>query len=275
MHNFWQRTFTGVLYVALVLLSIVFVHSTYGLSVIILMMLAMSLSWFEFIRMAEPLGVSLMKWPGFVIIVLTGFIGYLFFSPFNSLPWLFVLIPLFLVSISLEMFRNKEKPLLNVAVQWFGTFYLGIVLFSTSFLVFPFTDGLPYYQIILGIFLLNWCNDTFAYLFGITLGKHRLFLRVSPKKSWEGAIGGGLVTLALGWGLGSWLELLSPALWLGLAFLVVLGGTFGDLFESLLKRSVNIKDSGSILPGHGGILDRFDSLLFSIPLVSAYIRFIA
>lgn len=114
-------------------------------------------------------------------------------------------------------------------------------------------------------------NDTGAYCFGTLFGKHRLFERISPKKSWEGSIGGGLLTLATGFVFSIFFSFMSPIAWAGLSLTVTIFGTWGDLVESLIKRHMKIKDSGTILPGHGGILDRFDSALIAIPAAVIYL----
>ena len=122
--------------------------------------------------------------------------------------------------------------------------------------------------VILYIFLI-WANDVFAYLFGITLGRHRLFERISPKKSWEGFFGGLLGAVAMGYVAATVLEA-SVAMWIGVALVAAISGVFGDLVESMMKRSIDIKDSGNIIPGHGGWLDRFDALILSAPFVFVY-----
>jgi phosphatidate cytidylyltransferase len=116
-----------------------------------------------------------------------------------------------------------------------------------------------------------WANDTGAYLSGRFFGKKKLFERISPKKTWEGAIGGGLLALATSLLISKFNDTLASEHWFAIAFIVVVAGNFGDLIESLYKRSKNIKDSGTILPGHGGILDRFDSLIYSVPFVYSYL----
>lgn len=131
--------------------------------------------------------------------------------------------------------------------------------------------GLP--VILVGYFSFTWIYDTAAYLYGRQFGKHKFFERISPKKTWEGTIAGGVVTLLLAFGLHFLVKELPLADWLVLAALVIFFGTHGDLVESLLKRSLNIKDSGKILPGHGGILDRFDTMLISAPFVFLYFFF--
>jgi phosphatidate cytidylyltransferase len=128
----------------------------------------------------------------------------------------------------------------------------------------------------LSLFIFLWMNDTGAYLSGSLLGKHKLFPRVSPGKSWEGSIGGGLLVVAVAFAFG-WFEndegmgMMNEWEWAGLGLVVVIFGTWGDLVESLFKRTLGIKDSGSILPGHGGMLDRFDSSLLAIPAAVVYL----
>jgi phosphatidate cytidylyltransferase len=125
--------------------------------------------------------------------------------------------------------------------------------------------------LILGYFFLLWSSDSFAYVFGNLLGKTKLFERISPKKSWEGFIGGLISTVAISFLLAYFNPEIATIHWVVIAVLIVVCGSLGDLTESLLKRSLNVKDSGSILPGHGGMLDRFDGLLLSAPFVFAYI----
>ena len=125
--------------------------------------------------------------------------------------------------------------------------------------------------IVIGFFILLWVNDTGAYLTGITAGRHRLMERISPKKSWEGFIGGTLLTVLTAWLLSGWLGIIDPFKWIIVGLIVAISGTFGDLIESMLKRSTGIKDSGTIMPGHGGFMDRFDSTLLAFPLVFLFI----
>ena len=133
------------------------------------------------------------------------------------------------------------------------------------------TSGKWMPEIIFFPFLLVWVNDTFAYLSGSLFGKHKLFPRISPKKSWEGSIGGGVFSIASSFVFAHYFSFLSVWEWAGLALVVVIFGTWGDLTESLMKRQLGIKDSGHILPGHGGMLDRFDSALLAIPAAVVYL----
>lgn len=120
-------------------------------------------------------------------------------------------------------------------------------------------------------FIFNWVNDTGAYCTGMLFGKHKLFERISPKKSWEGSIGGGIFCIIASFLLSHFFPFMSTGVWIGLALTVVVFGTWGDLTESLLKRRLGIKDSGNILPGHGGMLDRFDSAILAIPAAVVYL----
>ena len=131
--------------------------------------------------------------------------------------------------------------------------------------------GPVHYGIVLGFLLILWFNDTGAYFVGSLMGKHKLFERISPGKTWEGSAGGALFALLTAWGLSFVFHRLDVVQWLILALITIIAGTLGDLVESMLKRSLGIKDSGNILPGHGGMLDRFDAVLLSAPFVFVYL----
>lgn len=129
-------------------------------------------------------------------------------------------------------------------------------------------------HIVLGIMLLIWANDTFAYLAGSLIGKHKLYERISPGKTWEGTIGGGILSVASSFVIFHWFPEIKLTTWIIVAVIIVVFGTIGDLVESMLKREAGIKDSGKIMPGHGGILDRFDSLIFATPFLYFYLNWI-
>ena len=189
-----------------------------------------------------------------------------------------MLVPLFLplvlifLSFIIEIFRKHSNPFLNIAITFLGIFYVALPLSMLTMLVRPDVNhdlfGLPSY--LFGYFILTWGYDTGAYLAGRSFGKHKFFERISPKKTWEGIIGGLLVAV----GLATIFAFLVPAIawyhWAALMLMIVFFGTMGDLAESMLKRSLSVKDSGNILPGHGGILDRFDSVFLSAPFVFLY-----
>ena len=134
-------------------------------------------------------------------------------------------------------------------------------------------SGPFHYGIVLGFLVILWLNDTGAYFVGSLIGKHKLFERISPGKTWEGSFGGVLFALLTAWGISFIFRQLNVTQWMTLAIIIVISGTLGDLVESMLKRSLGIKDSGNILPGHGGLLDRFDAVLLSAPFVFVYLAF--
>jgi len=205
-------------------------------------------------------------------------IVWIHFSGFSfSYDWLNILpvilpLPLLFLPFIVELFRNQNTPLVNIAMTIVGIFYIAF-----PFSLLNLLNGeekihfLGFPAVLTGYFIITWFYDTGAYLYGKQFGKHKLFERISPKKTWEGTIAGAVVALLTALGL----SLLIPEFlmidWFALSLLVVVFGTFGDLVESMFKRSQNIKDSGSILPGHGGILDRFDTILISAPFVFLYI----
>ncbi|MDQ2657301.1 MAG: phosphatidate cytidylyltransferase, partial [Bacteroidota bacterium] len=128
------------------------------------------------------------------------------------------------------------------------------------------------FEVILGTLLILWASDTGAYFAGTRFGKRKLFERISPKKSWEGFLGGAVLALIFAYGSSVFMHTLLVRQWIIVGVIIIIGGTFGDLIESLLKRSIEIKDSGDSLPGHGGFLDRFDGLLISAPFIAAYLE---
>ena len=169
----------------------------------------------------------------------------------------------------LELFLNPERPFDNVGRYLLGMFYLGIPFCLLAFISMPlgefFSSGEYSPWRVFGLLALVWTNDSLAYFIGSRFGRRKLFERISPKKTWEGFIGGAVFTLLAAWGASHWISDFSQTQWVALALVASVFGTLGDLVESMLKRSLGIKDSGSLLPGHGGLLDRFDAFIFAIP----------
>ncbi|KAA6333626.1 Phosphatidate cytidylyltransferase [termite gut metagenome] len=187
------------------------------------------------------------------------------------IPYLLLLIYL-LIS---ELYLKRENPLANWAYTMLSQFYVALPYALLNVLAFQYdyvADTVDYNPVIpLSIFIFIWLNDTGAYCIGSLIGKHKLFKRISPRKSWEGAIGGGVIAIASSFVFAHFFSVLPGIKWVGLALTVVVFGTWGDLTESLLKRQLGVKDSGNILPGHGGMLDRFDSALLAIPAAVVYL----
>ena len=197
-------------------------------------------------------------------------------------PWklLLVIVPMIILIMIIELYRQEEKPFDSLAHTLLPLIYIVVPLSMFPFSAFshtgldsllphgmtPFSPG-----IIVGFFILLWSNDSGAYIIGISFGRHRLMERISPKKSWEGFFGGLIIAAAVAWLLSGWLGVVNTTGWIIISIIISVAGTYGDLVESMLKRSVGAKDSGTIMPGHGGFLDRFDSTVLSFPLVFLFI----
>ena len=191
----------------------------------------------------------------------------------NLIPtqYYIVIFPLMSGIYLIKLYKKFErKPFTNIAFTFLGVFYVAIPFALLNAVVYQ--QGEYNYEIILGSLLILWASDTGAYFAGTLFGKRKLFERISPKKSWEGFAGGAVLALIFVFGLSQFLHSLSPVEWTIVGMIIIIGGTFGDLIESLLKRSIEIKDSGDSLPGHGGFLDRFDGLLISAPFIAAYLE---
>ena len=186
-------------------------------------------------------------------------------------PYLLTIIYLFIGGL----YTANKNAINDWAYTMLSQMYIALPFSMINVLAFETSafDGQIHYDMLLplSVFIFLWTNDTGAYCIGSLIGKHRLFERISPKKSWEGSIGGGVVAIGVSFILAHYFPFMSMMEWAGLALVVVIFGTWGDLTESLLKRQLHVKDSGNILPGHGGMLDRFDSSLMAIPAAVVYL----
>jgi phosphatidate cytidylyltransferase len=210
-----------------------------------------------------------------ILIGLSFFIGsYLYTARIIEGIVLLGIVPIVTSVFIFELYRNHKRPFHNIAYTYLGLFYIAIPLSLFNFIVFDSsTIQNPYsYDILLSYFILIWANDTGAYLFGVSIGKHKIFPRISPKKSWEGFFGGIIFTVIVAWIISLYFHNITFAHWLVVGLISAIIGVFGDLVESMFKRSIDVKDSGKFLPGHGGILDRFDSVFLSAPIVFAYLK---
>lgn len=276
--NFIQRAITGVIFVGVLVGCIL--GGPISFSLLFALITALTIHEFGTIVSKQP-DVEINK----PICMLAGvflFFGfaYLGVMPGQSeilIPYLFLLIYL-LVS---ELYLKKKNPLNNWAYTMMSQVYIALPFAMLNVLAYHSTGGISPYQIQynpilpLSIFIFTWINDTGAYCTGMLFGKHRLFERISPKKSWEGSIGGGVFSIIAAILMAHFFPFMSIGVWIGLALTVVVFGTWGDLTESLLKRTLGIKDSGNILPGHGGMLDRFDSTLMAVPAAVVYLYVIS
>ncbi len=179
---------------------------------------------------------------------------------------------IFPVLLASELFLESKSPFQNIGYYLTGVFYIGVpvaLLFSIVTMNASFSP-----HRILGLLILVWTNDTGAYLTGKKFGKHKLFERISPKKTWEGTLGGGLLTVLMAWGISFLIKDFTLSQWLALSLVAAIGSNIGDLVESMLKRSVGVKDTGTFMPGHGGFLDRFDAFIFCLPFFWLVLQFV-
>jgi len=201
-----------------------------------------------------------------------------FFCFSGFIPMYFISAILFMVPLVFlrQLYNPSPNPFIQIGLQLMGWLYLAIPFTFVYFMVFnPFTGYRYDATLIIGFFIMLWTNDTFAYLFGRFFGRNKLFKSVSPKKTWEGYIGGTLATFTSAFFIANHSNMMHMVHWLVIAGIVSTFGAWGDLVESLFKRAAGVKDSGSIMPGHGGLLDRFDSVIFSVPIVVLYLYLIA
>lgn len=277
LKNLIVRAITGVFFVTAMVLGILHPHA-----LIVLFALITGLSIWEYTGLVNNIkGVKVNRFISTIIGVyfflavaglrLTPVEGFVVFVPY-ILSILYLLIS--------ELYLKNENPINSWAYTMLGQMYIAMPFSMINVLAFQQVQPGQVtfdYLLPLSIFIFLWTNDTGAYLCGSLLGKHKLFPRISPKKSWEGSIGGGLLVLIVAGVIGYFTNtdtdphMLSIPAWIGLGLVVVVFGTWGDLVESLFKRTLGIKDSGNILPGHGGMLDRFDSSLMAIPAAVVYL----
>lgn len=261
MNNFIQRTLTGVVFTAIVVGAIL-----HPVSYSLLFMGVIVWAIWEFKQMLDD-SQSKVHFTSAVVMSLFVFLySFLIFFAHIDPKWITFLVPLVWLPFVRELFSKNPKPFRNIGLTFLSVVYIALPITLLHFLAFK--EGTYDFLPVLCFFLLVWINDSGAYLVGVTLGRHKLFERISPKKSIEGFVGGILFTLFFSGLIFYYTQIAQLWVWLVAALVISIIGTAGDLIESMLKRSLNVKDSGSFLPGHGGILDRFDAVLFSAPMVS-------
>lgn len=268
MNNLITRTLTGIVFTALIIFALIINEVSFLIFFPIVMLLCLD----EFYKIIANKGISPQKTFGFIVALMLYAGNYLVANSCIGSAVYSVLLLLAFTMFIFELYRKKESPFHNIAFSILGIMYIAIP-FSLLPLI-AIHDGIYNYHLLLSVFILIWSHDTGAYLVGMLIGKHRLFERISPKKSWEGSIGGTLVAIGISYILSLFFTDIDFINYIVISLIVVIFGTFGDLVESLLKRYLEIKDSGKSLPGHGGFLDRFDSFIFAIPPIYVYVQFI-
>lgn len=278
MKNLIVRTITGIVYVAVMVLGMMRPDT-----IILLFALITGLTMWEYTGLVNKIEgvrvnrlISTVAGVYFVLAVagwrtgiVDGFIGVV--------PYILTVVYLFVA----ELYLKQKNPINDWAYTMLGQMYIAVpfaLVFFLSFQINVMGEATFDMLLPLSLFIFLWVNDSGAYCTGSLIGKHKLFPRISPGKTWEGSIGGGILVLIVAGIIGYFANndpanphLLSMGEWIGLGLVVVVFGTWGDLVESLFKRTLGIKDSGNLLPGHGGMLDRFDSSLLAIPASVIYL----
>ncbi|MBE9487748.1 MAG: phosphatidate cytidylyltransferase [Bacteroidetes bacterium] len=258
MKNLIVRTISGIVLVVILIFGVSYSPLT---RIIVLSAVGIG-SVAELTHLIKKSGVPSLNWFTILTAILilgSQVVNVIAKSEVISLLHVISLLSLLLIlRCFLELYRKKENPFNSIANEFFAIIYTVIPIFLLNIV----ND----YRIVLILFFVVWANDVGAYLVGVTFGKHKLFERISPKKSWEGFFGGLLFAIATASISGHIFFQHSPYIWGVIGLLVGLAGVVGDLVESMYKRSINIKDSGNIIPGHGGFLDRFDAMFFAIPI---------
>lgn len=260
MNNLLIRALSGAVFVALIVGSIIISIETF----VIVFSLIFILLNLEFFRIFER-NKNYLLWIGGILINLSFILILTFKAGYLPFVLLLIIIYLFVLAVSEKVpsIGNFAFSLIYLAMPFFLFFHIS-VLYSDDRIV-----------LLLAPLLLTWSNDTFAYLVGSWIGKTRFVPNISPKKTWEGVLGGVLFNLLTAYVLSVFYPVFLIAEWLVLALVISIFATMGDLFESKIKRYLNIKDSGSFMPGHGGLLDRFDAFLFVVPVYFVFLKIIS
>lgn len=270
MNKFLTRSITGVVLVLIMITAILL--SKYSFAVLFIIITLVGI--FEYISLLKKSEVKINIIPLVLVSVTVFILSFFVAQGILQYKFLLLILPAIFFIIAAELYRKKTKPLENIGLSIFGIVYIAIPLSLINFIVFNKIFGHNNYSpnLLITLFALIWIYDSGAYFFGVTFGKNRLFERISPKKSWEGAFGGASIAIVASFFASSFIPEIEQIHWIFIASITIVSATFGDLSESMIKRYFNVKDSGNVLPGHGGVLDRFDSLLFVIPCIIAYIE---
>ena len=272
MSNLTQRFITGFIGVSLMIGAVLW--NEYSLSGLFFFIAILSMR--EFYSWCEKDQLQPQKIPGLI----SGAIVYLYFSFFHDFfkPGFFLfLIPSVFGIFIMELYTRSEKPFVNIAITMLGVVYLALPMALMNLISkggVHDSHEMYHPNIILGYLFIVWAGDTGAYFSGKKFGKRKLFERISPHKTWEGSIGGALSAYVVAFIVSTYFTDLRIIDWFLITFIVIVTGTYGDLVESMFKRSVHTKDSGNVLPGHGGFLDRFDAFFISAPFVYAYLALV-
>ena len=256
MNEVLKRTLSGIIYIALLVGAILFSKATFLILFAVFFLLAVN----EFCNLYKINKIS-----GYILAIV--FATSLIFLDNNNLNSIYFIVVPFSIYLIVDLFKNKPFKIPTSLLQYIHLLgYVVLPFLIITQLLYVKSQYTP--MLLLSIFIMIWCNDTFAYICGKLLGKHKLYEKISPKKTIEGFVGGIVFTQIAAFILYKFTHTNTPLLfWLLVGFSISVLGTIGDLIESKYKRQANVKDSGNIMPGHGGILDRLDSILFVAPFL--------
>ena len=276
MKNLMVRTLSGLVLVAVFVGAVLGSQWSFGALLLLILVGGQT----EFYKLARETGLSPQRWMGLAVGVLLFALNFIVFRQFSrsvtdeaggAVLYLLLYIGLLLPTLFVcELFRRSATPLANLGATLLGVLYVAVPLSLLLYVPVLAGDGVWRPETVLCYIFIIWANDVFAYLVGMTFGRDRLCERLSPKKSWEGFFGGLAGAVATGLAAAYALDA-NYWVWGGLALVASLSGVAGDLVESMFKREAGVKDSGQVIPGHGGVLDRFDALLLSAPYVFLYL----
>lgn len=264
MKSLIVRTLSGLVYIGVIIACILL-----GETALTWMAAAFcGIAIVEFEKITHEMGPKTI--PTLFLDVLAGVCLVFGWKFYPLIVWVFIM----LCRMTLQLYIKSDTPLADMAKSFMTQIYIALPLGIMAAIGQWWNTPL-----VLAVFAMIWINDTGAFIVGSTLGRHRLFERISPKKSWEGFFGGLLFNIAAGAAFSAWCSSFFGFeglwKWIGLGIVVTVFATWGDLVESMIKRTLHIKDSGNIIPGHGGILDRIDSLLFVMPATLLYLILLA
>lgn len=274
MKNLWVRTASGAVLAVVMLGAIAWSQWSFGLLLAALLVAGMT----EFYSLAEEQGNKPQRVVGLVAGLVLFALNFAFVSDdiqilgnarqafACGMALLLLLLPAMFIC---ELYRRRENPSANIGITFMGVVYVALPFSLMCYIPIIGSEAWSPWVMIFYVFII-WANDVFAYLVGMSVGRHRLCERLSPKKSWEGFFGGLAGAVATGLAAAYALDA-NYWVWGGLALVASLSGVAGDLVESMFKREAGVKDSGQVIPGHGGVLDRFDALLLSAPYVFLYL----
>lgn len=266
--NLGQRAITAVVGGLVVVLGAIYSDWTY----FVIFGVILAFSQMEFYKLSGLDGMLPLKSFGTLLGLMIYVLTFMIEKERLSNEYLFLIFPILSLTFFIKLYKKTDKkPFTGVAYTYLGIVYVAVPFSLLNLAVFS-VDQVYHFEILIGSLLILWASDTGAYFAGTKFGKTKLFERVSPKKSWEGFLGGAFSAIAVAFVISQYFHVIDDWKWLVIAGIIIIAGTYGDLIESLFKRSIEIKDSGNGLPGHGGFMDRFDGLLLSAPFITAFLK---